>query len=409
MRILLVNNFHYLRGGAEKSNFDTAEILKDNEHEIAFFSTRNQNNFPTEWERYFVNYFDLEVGHGFKDKLRIIGRIFYNPEARRNIRKLIKDFRPDVAHLHNVYHHLSPSVIGEFKRQGIPVVMTLHDYKLVCPNYNLFARGKIWERSKKNKYYRCFWDKCVKDSYAKSAICTLEAYAHKIMGVYRNVDIFISPSRFLINKFREFGFKVNIRYLPNPLLEGADKETTLSEKKDRYVLYFGRLSQEKGVDDLISAYKGLDIRDIKLKIVGDGPQRQELRELIDTQGLNGRIELPGPKYGQELNDIIAGAELIVFPFKWYENYPYTVLEAQRAGKLIICSNMGGVGEMIKDNYSGFLYEAGNIKQLSELMRSVIGEYESLKHVGDNAKREVEKNNNKEVFYKELITIYNSIV
>lgn len=405
----MVNNFHYLRGGAERSYFDTAEILKDKGHKVAFFSTKHKDNFPGKWDDYFVSYFDLEAKHGFGDKLRIIGRILYNKEAKRKIRKLIKDFRPDVAHLHNVYHHLSPSVISELKRQGVPMVMTLHDYKPVCPNYNLFVRGEVWEKSKKNKYYRCFWDKCIKDSYAKSAVCTLEAYVHKIMGVYRRVDIFISPSRFLINKFREFGFKEDIRHLPNPLPDTAEKEAEKPSKKGRYALYFGRLSQEKGVDDLIKAFKDLDDKSIELKIVGKGPQQQELKELIDGYGLNDKIELPGPKYGQELKETIAGAEFIVFPFKWYENYPYVVLEAQKAGKLVICSDIGGTREMIKDGYNGFLYEAGNIKQLTQAMKLVTEGHESFKHMGERARYGVEKNNGREKFYKDLFAIYSNII
>jgi glycosyltransferase involved in cell wall biosynthesis len=342
----------------------------------------------------------------------MILKLFYNREAVKKLRRLLQDFQPDVAHLHNIYHHLSPSIIDELKKQGIPMVMTLHDYKLICPNYNLFAHGEIWEKSKKSRYYRCFLDRCIKDSYAKSLVCTLEAYFHNFLGVYKKIDAFISPGRFLIDKFQEFGFNKRIYHLPNPILE-QDISLTKEEECERYILYFGRLSQEKGVEDLIKAYslfiKRTGKKDVKLKITGDGPQRKKLEKLAKEKGLQDKIVFTGFKEKKDLEEVIKNATVIVFPSGWYENYPYSVLEAQQAGKIVICSNIGGMGEMVKDGYNGFLYSAGNISELSALIENVVKQDRFLSDMGENAKQTVANRNDREAFYKELISIYDKIL
>lgn len=417
MRILLINNFHYLRGGAERSYFDTAEILKEKGHQVAFFSTANDQNYPTDWSKYFVSYHDLEGEHNWKDKLRIVVKFFYNREAKKKLRELLKDFQPQVAHLHNIYHHLSPSVIGELKKQGIPVVMTLHDYKLICPNYNLFAHGQIWEESKKRKYYRCVRDKCVKNSYAKSLVCTLEAYFHEWWGIYKSVDGFISPSRFLIDKFREFSFNEKIYHLPNPILgkEGISAKKEKGEGKQKYILYFGRLSEEKGIMDLVDAYEKMINRsassksDIYLKIVGDGPQKEQLEREVSRKGLQEKVELAGSKEWSELKKIISGAEVVVFPSGWYENYPYSVLEAQSLGVPVIGADIGGVSEMIQDSYNGFLYESGATEQLSRLMEKAIHYPVFLSQMGEDAAHMVKRRNDQGEYYRGLLDIYNKVI
>lgn len=416
MRVLLVNNFHYLRGGAERSYFDTAEILRKKGHEVGFFSTANERNYPTQWSKYFVSYYDLEEKHNWKNKLRIIARIFYNREAKKRMKALIKEFQPDIAHLHNIYHHLSPSIIGELKKQGVPVVMTLHDYKLICPNYNLYTHGDVWEKSKKNKYYRCITDKCVKNSYGKSLICTIEAYLHKLWGIYKKVDVFISPSRFLIDKFSEFSFNKEIYHLPNPIWEKEEQIENKGKniKRQRYILYFGRLSEEKGIMDLLDAYEKMIDRDtslddnIYLQIVGDGPQKEQLEKEVLRRRLQEEVEITGAKEWPELREIIKGAEVVVFPSRWYENYPYSVLEAQSLGVPVIGADIGGVNEMIQDNYNGFLYQSGSTEQLSRLMEKVFQYPSFLSQMRGNASYTIKKRNNKEEYYRGLINIYHKV-
>jgi glycosyltransferase involved in cell wall biosynthesis len=275
--------------------------------------------------------------------------------------------------------------------------MTLHDYQLISPNYNLFANGKIWEASKPDKYWRCVADRCVKNSYIKSLVCALEAYWYGFLKIYEKIDLFISPSKFLINKFKEFGFKKEIVYLPNPLFAGKEK---LSNKTDEsYILYYGRLSAEKGIGDLLSAYSKLDIK-IKLKIAGDGPLRKDLEEKIKEENIIG-AEFLGHLDEEELQKAIIRAELIVAPSRWYENAPYSVLESLALGKIVLASDLGGLPELIKDGRNGFLFPAGKVEDLLVKMKYIINHPELKEKIAPIAVASVSVNSPKE-YYENLI-------
>lgn len=371
MRILLVNKYHYLRGGAERAYLDMAEILTAAGHEVAFFSMEHPKNLPTVWDKYFVS--GVEYGDdahlGLLDKIRAVLRLWWNKEAQTKLSALIRDFRPDIAHLHNIYHQISPSILWTLKKHNIPMVMTLHDYKLICPNYSLFAHGHVWEKSKQFKYYACVLDKCVKDSYLKSFICTFEAYLHRILGSFRKIDIFVSPSHFLMSKFREFGFKGDVRYIPQPIIDTWEdaRQMISSEDSSRInnapFVFFGRLSGEKGIDVAIRAmthYKGNSL----LHIIGSGPEEELLKHLAKEIGVEDRVMFLGPKYGEELNNALHKAKAIILPSVWYENMPYVLTESFALGKIVVASRMGGMTERINDGENGFLFASGDEKDLA---------------------------------------------
>ncbi len=370
---------------------------------MAYFATNHPKTIPNKWQDYFVSYYELEQKHSLKDKLKIVSRFFYNLEAKRKIRRLINDFQPEVAHVHNIYHHLSPSILRELKKNKIPVVMTLHDYKLICPNYNLFVRGRIWERSKPRRYYRCFLDRCVKDSYFKSLICTLEAYFHYIFGFWRQVDIFISPSRFLADKFKEFDFRGDIRVVPNPLLDDLPSPEEVGDED--YFLYFGRLSPEKGVEDILEAWSLLVNRP-RLLILGDGPQRSDLEELSKKRGLEEKVFFLGHQEKKSLFRYIKSARAVVFPSRWQENYPYSILEAGYLTKILVCVNIGGISELVKNRFSGLLYEPGDVEKLSQIVAEIKEKPLKFSYLGENISAQIKKENNPDKYYKDLINIYN---
>jgi len=408
MKVLLINKYHYLKGGVERSYFDTAKILADHGHKLAFFSTKHPKNRPSRWSKYFVDGIDYDDEISLGQKIKAVANILYNFQANKNLEKLILEFKPDIAHLHGIYHQLSPSIINVLKKHDIPVVMTLHDYKLICPNYNLFVRGKIWERSRKHKYYMAFFDKAVKDSYLKSLVCALEAYLHKLLGLYEKIDLFISPSQFLIDKFKEFGFKKKIVLLrPALIIEDKYTEKAAATEKEKYILYFGRLSQEKGVDELINSYALLKT-DCRLKIAGAGSEMASLKKLALDKGLADKIIFCGHKDGAELIDLIKSAEFIVMASRWQENCPYSVLEAKYFGKTVIVPRLGGLPEII-DNKTDYLYESGDIKSLAEIMLGLLTNSEksaNLKRLSDKMNME---QYNPEIHYKFLIYIYQMLL
>lgn len=405
MKILLINKYHYLKGGAERAYFDQAEILRKQGHEVAFFSTLNKQNVPCEWSHYFVEAADLSIGsHSVMEKIKITTKIWYNFEARRQLRDLIKDFRPDVAHLHNIYHQLSPSVIDELKKQGVPMVMTLHDYKLVSPNYNLFVDGQIWQP---HSNCECLKSHCVKNSYAKSLICVIEAKLHRMLGVYAKVDCYVSPSKFLIDKFVELGFKQNIKYLPNPIINLKQEKQTKVKKS--YILFFGRLSEEKGVMDLIEAYRQIKTK-VRLVIVGSGPEQARIEAFIKKWNLSARLKMLGHLSGESLWRQVALAWAVVVPSKWYENAPYSVIEAQNLGQVVVAPRLGGMTEQIKDGKSGLLYASDNNESLKiALDRALALTISQRFSIGREAIAGVKKLNSEEAYYKALNKIYKSLI
>lgn len=410
MKILQINKFHYLRGGAERAYFNTAKVLVEHGHDIAFFSMNHPKNIASSWSKYFIDFVDYQDKklNLFK-KAETVLKIFYNWQARKNLEKLIKKFRPDIAHLHNIYHQLSPSIIDILKKYQIPMVMTLHDYKLICPNYNLLSDGKIWEKSKQNKYYKCLADRCIDNSFSRSLICVAEAYFHKWLKIYQKINIFISPSNFLIEKFKEFGFAGQLVYLPNCLLN-FDKLIKVKDKE--YILYFGRLSQEKGVADLIKAYAKIR-QTVKhqLIIAGDGKERKKLEQLTIKLNVFNRVKFIDHQYGDKLLNLISNATFVVIPSIWQENAPYSIIEAMALTKTVICSKVGGLSELIDDGETGFLYPVGDIDKLANIMEKMLApnQAQALQEIGQRAKEKIVIKNNKESYYSLLTAIYEQAI
>ncbi|NQU77670.1 glycosyltransferase [Candidatus Falkowbacteria bacterium] len=408
MRILQINNFHYIRGGAERSYLELCGLLKSRGHKVACFSTKDIKNHPSRWDKYFVKSYDLDKNYNPFLALKIIQNIFYNFASKKSLQNLIQDFKPSVAHLHNIYHHLSPSIISVLKKNNIPMVMTLRDYKLISPNYSLFSRGQIWEKTKNQKYYKCFFDKSIKNSYLKSLICTLEAYLHQWLKLYQKIDIFISPSMFLANKFKDFGFKKQIINLPNPLLETPSP--TSNNIKD-FILYFGRLSPEKGIPNLINAYSKLKTK-TPLLIAGSGASRKELETLAKKNKNHSQIIFLGHKNKKELSCLIKSAKFLVFPSVWPENAPRSVIESMAFKKIVICAKVGGIPEWVKHGQTGFLYPPGDVKKLAEIMSNLLNSKyndKELQKISSLAQKTVIQKNNPEKFYNSLINIYASLI
>jgi Glycosyltransferase len=413
MKILLINNYHYSRDGVTRAYFDLAEILEAHGHEVAFFSSQSDKLAPTKWSKYFPAATDFEGQKiNIFTKLKLIAKGFYNWEAKKKLAELLKDFKPDVAHLHNIYHHLSPSIIGVLCKNKIPLVMTLHDYALVSPNYNLYANGQIWEASKGGKYWRCFTDRCIKNSYWRSFMAMVESYFYQVLGSYNKINLFISPSHFLINKFKEFGFSREIIYLPNPFLlpAGNSLQSRGGDCNGAYIFYYGRLSAEKGIEDLLRAFGKLKSNgaDIKLKLAGSGPLEDELKRIITAEKITG-VEFVGYQTGDALWQLVAGAEAIVVPSRWYENAPYTIIEAMGLGKIVLATRLGGATELINDGVNGFLFTAGDIDGLSEKLNYILSHPELKNSIATAAIASVKDKNDPEKFYQTLFSIYQKLL
>ncbi len=399
MKVLLIDKFHHRFGGAERAYFDTADVLTSHGHDVAFFAMHHPQNEPTPWSRFFVSQVDYgRTDYTLWQKLRMALRMIWNREAQKKLDALLAEFRPDVAHLHLIYHQLSPSIIWTLVKHRIPMVMTLHDYKHISPNYNLFVRGKVWERAP----WHCVGDRCVRDSISASAVCALEHYVHALLGTYAKVDRYIAPSRFLIEMSRRHGFTQKITYVPQPL-SPAEFAVPAYQRED-YILYIGRLSHEKGVRVLLDAFAAS--RAPRLIVAGTGPDKDALMAYARTLPGAERITFAGFVGGAALTELTQKARAVVVPSLWYENAPYALLEALAAGNIVVAAASGGVTERIVHGENGFLYPPQDTQKLTRLL-------DALPHIDDarisaNARASV-ANLTHERYYADLMAVYRDVV
>ncbi|MFH1597742.1 MAG: glycosyltransferase family 4 protein [Patescibacteria group bacterium] len=404
MKILLINKFYFLKGGAEGHYFDLKDLLEKNGHQVIPFAMDHPRNLNTPYKKYFVANMETtkpKINLGiFREAIRII----WNLEAKRKIKKLIDQEKPDIAHIHNIYHQISPSILKVLREQGIPVVMTVHDFKLICPNYCLLANSNICERCQGGKYYNCFLQKCHKNSRLKSLVVTAEMYIHKLMKVYeKNIDLFIVPSKFFKDKLVAFGQSDNqMSVLPNFIEAEKFKP---SGQYDDYAVYLGRLSVEKGVYDLLRAWVKVN-PNLKLKVVGAGPEEEKLIQLRDKLQLD-NVEFTGFKTGQDLANIMRNCLFTVVPSICYENCPLSLLESMAYGKAVIGSRLGGIPEIINHKY-GELFKERDPEDISQQINYLFQNQDYVIQLGQAARQMVEQKFDPQKYYQELIKIYEKV-
>ena len=329
--------------------------------EVVPFAMRHLQNLPSDWEQYFVE--EIEFGKDYSpwEKALRASRVIFSLEAKKQLSRVLERFQPDVAHAHNIYHHISPSVLGLLKERGIPAVMTLHDLKLACPAYKMFTHDGVCERCKGQQLHHVIVHRCVRESRSLSALIFIETLIHRLIGIYRkNVSRFIVPSRFYLEKFREWGWDQNaFVYIPNFV---DLKVHSVQGNIGTAFVYFGRLGPEKGLATLIRAAAKADI---PLWIVGTGPEESALRKL-NTE-LDADVTFMGYRSGQELRDIVGASRAMVLPSEWYENSPMSVMEAYAMGKPVIGADIGGIPELILENQTGATFKSGNVESLANVL------------------------------------------
>ncbi|MBD5133157.1 MAG: glycosyltransferase family 4 protein [Clostridiales bacterium] len=356
MKVLLVNKFHYKKGGSETYYFTLAEALKARGHEVIFFSMKDpERNLPCEQEKYFVS--NASVGGALKSKINMVTRMAYSKEAYRNITQLLKDEKPDLVMLNNIHRQITLSVIDAVKDfdSKLPIFWTMHDFATACPAYTMLdGAGKICERCLDGDFGHCVDNRCMKGSKLMSMLVKYEADFIRRKRLYDKVDLYICPSEFIMRMLQHAGFtKREIVMMRNPL--PMDTQYKLSDTTGDYVLYFGRLSEEKGVRVLIDAVSKVGCR---LEIVGTGPLEDELKDYVKRAGAKG-VTFRGFQTGRALTDYVAGSRCVVVPSVWYENGPYNVMEAMAIGKPLIVSHYGGLPELVEHGKNGYVYHAAD--------------------------------------------------
>jgi len=401
MNVLFLNNFYYLRGGSEKVLFEEMRLLSEAGHRVAVYARGHEKNEPAEFAEFFPPPLDTENLRPSIKTVRTVKELIYSRAARRGLREVLERFRPDIAHAHNIYGRLSLSVLDELRAAGVPVVMTLHDLKLICPSYLMLNRGAVCERCKGGKFRHAVLTKCHKGSYPASLVYALESWINYRFGKYDSVHRFITPSRFLRNKCMEFGWDIRkFEYIPNFI---DLSQIPAYRAGGEYFLYIGRLSREKGVHTLLRAYQSLKVP-IPLKIVGDGPEREALEREAWTAGL--QVQFTGYLSGLQLTEALVGARGVVMPSEWYENAPLSLMEAFAAGKPVIGARIGGIPEMIDEGVNGFLFEAGNVAALAETLAKFLSlSGAEITSMGQAARAKIEREFTAERHVAMLIDLY----
>lgn len=404
MKVLLVNKFLYNKGGDAICTFNTGKLLLSNGHKVIYWGMDHPSNPDYPHKEFFVTHVDLNSPESIRRRINIMANILFSFEAKDKIERLVRLEKPDIVHLNNFAHQISPSILQVFRKYRIPVVMTLHDYKMVCASYLMINHGKICEACKNGKYHMCFLKKCVKDSRMKSFVNVVEMYLHhRILHIYDSIDVFISPSLFLKKKLEDMGFNRKIIHLSNFI---EDNGATLPHiTKVNTVLYFGRLSSEKGIKTLIKAVRGLDI---ELRILGTGPYEDALKQYVKTEHIRNVCFL-GYKTGNELTVEIRNALVVAVPSEWYENNPRTVLEAFSLSTPVVGARIGGIPELVKDRITGLTFKSGNVQDLKGKLKYCMYQKDQVIEMGKRARALVEEEFGSEKHYRVLMDIYHHAV
>jgi glycosyltransferase involved in cell wall biosynthesis len=404
MRILFCNKYNYAFSGTEVYLFEAMELLRSKGHEVALFSMADSRGQPTPYDRHFMPHIDFKTNSRWFRNVGLAGQAIYSREARRRMRAMIADFRPDVAHVRNIYHHLSPSILWELKAQKVPVVYHLNDFKVLCASYNLVLRGEACEACKGGEFWHALKEKCYPGWGARMTLVA-EAYVHKWLGTYRKcVDCFLAPSQFVRDKFVEHGWDpAKFEVLPHFQTVKAVEERGAENAP---LLYFGRLSPEKGVDDLLRAMRVLP--NLRLTVAGDGPERGRLERLSAELGL-ANVEFAGHMQGAELERAIADSRFTVLPSHAYETLGKTILESYARARAVVATDMGSRRELVQGGKTGLLYKTGDVDQLASAIQLLSSQPELAEKMGRAGREQVRQGYAPEAHYRALIGLYERLV
>jgi glycosyltransferase involved in cell wall biosynthesis len=398
MKIVLANKFYFMKGGADRYVLELEELLRRHGHTPIPFAMAHPSNRPSPYAGYFVSQVETERPRFGFEGARTLGRMLYSREAKRKLDLLVQNERPDIAHVNNLYFQLSPTPLLTLHERGIPTVMTVHDYHMISPQYMMWSHGRVEDWSGKG-LVRASLSRFHKASLAASFAAYLAYSFHRRAGYYRLVDRYIAPTYFVKRMLVRGGFEEGrIHVLPFGI--AADAIVPRYED-DGYVLFAGRLVEEKGVWTVLRAAR--ELPNVKFKIAGCGPEEAALHEVGDRMK---NVEFVGFQTGDALANLYRGARCVIVPSLWYEVFGLVALEAMAAGKPVIASNIGGLPEVVEDRQTGLLVAPGSVAQLAEAIDRLAHDATLARQLGQNGRKRALHEFNLEKHYQGLIHIYN---
>ncbi len=401
MRVLYCNKYNYPFSGTEVYLFEVMDLMKQRGHDVALFSMADSRGDSTPYDQHFVPAIDFKCQASSWQRLRNGVRAIYSRESRTRIRKMIQEFRPDVAHVRNIYHHLTPSILWELKAQNVPVIYHINDFKLLCPSYNLVANGEACEKCSGARFRNVIGSACYPGVGARFALA-VEAYVHHYLGSYRRcVDRFLAPSRFVRDKFVEHGWDAG-KFDLLPHFQSASDDPPSEIAENAPLLYFGRLSAEKGLTELLYAMLGFP--QLRLIIAGDGPMRDDLHGLALSLGLT-NVEFVGHVQREALSSLIARSRFTIFPSHAYETLGKSILESYAYGRAVIASDAGSRREVVHEGKTGVLYSTGKIEKLAAAIDKLASNPELASDMGRRGWELVRNHYTPQSHYQKLLHIY----
>lgn len=368
----MVNKFLFPNGGSETYIFKLGECLAKQGHQVEYFGMDDENRCVSNSANSYTSNMDFHNGSKLK-KITYPIKTIYSTEARKKIRLVLNKFRPDAVHLNNFTYQLTPSIILEINKwkketnSNCKIIYTAHDYNLICPNHMLNNPNthENCELCIGGKFINCTKNKCIHSSLAKSLVGTAEATFWKMQGTYKYIDKIICCSEFMKKKLDTNPLFRNKTIAMHNFVEQKQYRTV--EKKD-YVLYFGRYSEEKGINTLLKVCK--ELPKIDFIFAGSGPLEKDVNSVQNVKNV-------GFKTGNELEKLVREAKFTVYPSEWYENCPFSVMESQMYGTPVIGADIGGIPEIIENGKTGELFESGNISDLQSKVLNLWNDDEKL--------------------------------
>jgi glycosyltransferase involved in cell wall biosynthesis len=382
VRVVNANKFYFHKGGAETAYFETARLLEEHGHEVVPFAMRHPENEPTPWSRFFPSRVEFRAPGGPASRLARAARVIWSREARDRMRELLAEARPDLVHLHNIAHQLSPSILEPVRDAGLPAVQSLHDYKLTCPTYlHRTWAGEICERCKGGRFVQCVIHRCNAGSVSMSLVNAVEAYWHGARHSYDAVDLFLCPSAFQYAKCLEFGVPAERLALVPHFVYASDFAARF--EPGEHALFAGRLSSEKGVGTLLDAVA--TVPGLRLVLAGEGPDRAALEARAAALGLGERVRFAGYLRGADYEAAWREAAFLVLPSECYEVRPMVIHEAYARGKPVVATRIGSIPEIVSEGVTGLLVKPGDAGALAATLAEMVREPRRLVEMGRAAR------------------------
>jgi len=389
MKILLINNHHSKVGGAETVYFNTIELLLDSGIEVITLSRKNDFTLKTRAKEYFIDY-----TNSFNQRI-------YNTEAKKQIEKIIEIEKPQLAHLHNTVGGITFSILPALKKTGIPVVMTIHDFRILCPaGLFLNRKNQVCEKCGSGNYLNCIADNCSRNGIISSFGIAVETYfRNKFLPLDDYVNHIMFVSKFTQNKFLQHYGNMKVE---TSVIHNSVKVEKAKINRGKYFLFFGRLAPEKGILTLLKAFS--EINDSELHIVGDGPLMDQCKSSATNN-----VKFFGYLTGSQLKEQIENAFFTIIPSECYENLPLSVLESFSLSKPVIGSKLGGITELIINGKNGFTFESKNYEQLKVVITNckiiTDDKYFEMCHFAFESAKEKEHS----IYFKNLLSCYEKIL